>query len=142
MKRFNICSAFQSLGVPCSKEDIIIQMAKQQNIRFNELPELQKDVDTALTESVRLGFLDRNGNAYKLNAEQSSTNATLTPYRISDSKAFPRPVNGQGDERPMGCICTTVDHSSTVEHQRLNSVCSLCGLPSENRPGSDGDNDE
>lgn len=143
MKRLNIYSAFQSLGVPSTKEDIIIQVAKQQNIRFNELPGLQKDVDTALMESIRLGFVDRHGNVYKLNMEIPSTNAALKlkPLRQAGIESSPRPVIGQGDERPMGCTCITVDNNKSRQRRRRSSLCSLCGLHSEHLTGSDQDHD-
>jgi len=73
MKRLNLYSAFVALSGPGTKEDIIIQVAKQKNIRFNELPQLQKEVEQALEDSQRLGFIDRQGSLYNLNVEAPPT---------------------------------------------------------------------
>lgn len=151
MKRLNIFHAFQTLGVPSTKEDIIIQMAKHQNIRFNELPGLQIEVDHALTESIRLGFVDRHGTLYKLNIELPGTEK-LKSLKQTDHDLSPRPgnvlMNGQGDEKLAGCTCTTVDPKSGQRRRRSSpqsdnvSVCTLCGLNSENQAGPEQENDD
>lgn len=140
MKRLNICGAFLALSGPGTKEDIIIQVAKQQNIRFNDLPQLQKEVDRALEESLRLGFVDRQGQIYKLNidvhgktnAKNSSNNklasasasasaspsieASIQTHPTADSKA-----QGQGDSTRSRSL---VDNCTRIKSR--TSSCSAC----------------
>lgn len=131
MKRLDMFTAFQSLAAPSTKEDIIIEVAKQKNIRFNELPVLQKEVDHALDESVRLGFVDYQSNYYKLNV--------ATPRQMTSPMLLSGQMNGQGDV----CACFPFDPKNGLYRARSSpnvtkqllpdgiSVCSECGLPSE-----------
>lgn len=139
MKRLDMFTAFQSLAAPSTKEDIIIEVAKQKNIRFNELPVLQKEVDLALDESVRLGFVDHQSNYYKLKV--------ATPRMIKDPTLVSGLMNGQGDGKSDCCVCYPFDpknglyraprSSHNVTKQMLSdeiSLCSECGLPSGTLP--------
>ncbi|EDW10301.1 uncharacterized protein LOC6580535 [Drosophila mojavensis] len=136
MKRLNICGAFLALSGPGTKEDIIIQVAKQQNIRFNDLPQLQKEVDRALEESLRLGFVDRQGQIYKLNIDvhnkanaKNSTNNKSTSASASvetTMQTHPTPENkaqgqGQGDSTRSRSL---VDNCSRIKSR--TSSCSAC----------------
>ncbi|EDW60691.1 uncharacterized protein [Drosophila virilis] len=99
MKRLNIYGAFLSLAGPGTKEDIIIQVAKQQNIRFNDLPQLQKEVDRALEESLRLGFVDRQGPMYKLSTD---TPTPSIPNNVPSNKLASGKTNNETPTRsPM-----------------------------------------
>lgn len=131
MKRLDMFTAFQSLAAPSTKEDIIIEVAKQKNIRFNELPVLQKEVDVALDESVRLGFVDHQSNYYKLNV--------ATPRKGNSPTPAAGQMNGQGDGYPYDPRSAQYRSlsSRTVNNQSLPddiSLCSECGLPSETMP--------
>ncbi|XP_034479541.1 uncharacterized protein LOC117785565 [Drosophila innubila] len=131
MKRLNIYGAFLALAGPGTKEDIIIQVAKQQNIRFNELPQLQKEVDQALEESQRLGFIDRQGAIYKLSMEvppskshnsTTSKTASTKTNKETNVERNTRQLNGQGDgKRSQSAVSTRSSHKSTN-----NTLCSTC----------------
>lgn len=139
-------TAFQSLAAPSTKEDIIIEVAKQKNIRFNELPVLQKEVDIALDESVRLGFVDHQSNYYKLNV--------ATPRKMNSPAPVLGQMNGQGDGKAECCGCYPFDpktgqfrpqSSHNVNKQLLAddiSLCSECGLPSESMPSCEKEQEE
>lgn len=133
MKRLNICGAFLALSGPGTKEDIIIQVAKQQNIRFNDLPQLQKEVDRALEESLRLGFVDRQGQIYKLNVDvhgkASPKNATShkttaasagMEAAMQTNPILENKTHGQGDTRSR----SLVDNCSRIKSR--TSSCSAC----------------
>ncbi|KAH8404117.1 hypothetical protein KR215_010083 [Drosophila sulfurigaster] len=134
MKRLDIYSAFVALGGPGTKEDIIIQVAKQQNIRFNDLPQLQKEVDQALEESQRLGFIDRQGTIYKLNMETTPAKCSNSaPNKPATTKAsqgtataaverISRQLNGQGDGKRSHSVAST---RSGPKSPPL-SLCSAC----------------
>ncbi|TDG50575.1 hypothetical protein AWZ03_002879 [Drosophila navojoa] len=134
MKRLNICGAFLALSGPGTKEDIIIQVAKQQNIRFNDLPQLQKEVDRALEESLRLGFVDRQGQIYKLNidghnkpsAKSSTNNKSMAANASIETsiQAHPTAENkaqGQGDTARSRSL---VDNCTRIKSR--TSSCSAC----------------
>ncbi|KAH8395389.1 hypothetical protein KR222_009612 [Zaprionus bogoriensis] len=151
MKRLNIFGAFQALAGPGTKEDIIIQVAKQQNIRFNELPTLQKEVDHALDESMRLGFIDRHGAIYKLNMEfppppcpNNSPKNTQNMAQVEQVNS--RQMHGQGDGNSnisMCCTCNGVEPRNAQDRRRSSvnlekqlfpddvTSCSVCGLTSD-----------
>lgn len=143
MKRLNIYGAFLALAGPGTKEDIIIQVAKQQNIRFNELPQLQKEVDQALEESQRLGFIDRQGTTYKLSMELPATkshNKTTTGKTNNQTSADrnSRQLNGQGDGKRSQSAAST---RSCPKSPTNNILCSSCSgmdpkITSERRKNS------
>ncbi|EDW00676.1 GH20880 [Drosophila grimshawi] len=115
MKPLNIYGAFVSLGGPAIKEEIIIQVAEQQNIRFNELAQLQKEVERGLEASVRLGFVDRQGQIYKLKMKMPA--ASCNQGKALHSKAVSDPLK---DGKSQG---RTTSNSSCSGSSDLGKIC-------------------
>ncbi|XP_030387276.1 uncharacterized protein LOC115633908 isoform X2 [Scaptodrosophila lebanonensis] len=107
-----------STSGPSTQDDIIVEVARQRNVRFNDLPELKELVVEALDECLELGFIQKNRGKYMLTLLKKKKIGSSASPSTAVTKTTTAPTLAQAKEKETTLGNVPSSHVDREERSR------------------------